>query len=92
MNTFFPFDPYKLPLSYSYIQGLYREWSSVALDDNEEEEEDDEEENGEIQSSSLKPWAIRGEDDNDADGLGASFGGMSISPVFPDLLRSPLKA
>jgi RNA polymerase I-specific transcription initiation factor RRN3 len=87
LNTFFPFDPYRLPLSYSYIQGVYREWASVALDDDEEEEEEDEEENGETQSSSLKPWAIAGEDD-DTGALGASFGGMSISPVRPNLLRS----
>ena len=83
MNTFFPFDPYKLPLSYSYIQGVYREWTSVALD--EEEEEEEEEEKEETQSSSLQPWAIAGRDD-DTHGLGASFGGMSISPVHPDLL------
>lgn len=90
MNTFFPFDPYKLPLSYSYIQGVYRDWASVALDDDDEEEED-EEEIEEAQSFSLKPWGITGKDD-DTDGLGASFGGMSISPVHPDLLRSALKA
>ena len=42
LNTFFPFDPYKLPLSHSYIDGVYREWSSVALDDDESGEESDE--------------------------------------------------
>jgi len=41
LNTFFPFDPYKLPLSHSYIDGVYREWSSVALDDGEESGESD---------------------------------------------------
>ncbi|RDX53851.1 RNA polymerase I-specific transcription initiation factor RRN3 [Lentinus brumalis] len=44
LNTFFPFDPYKLPRSGSYIQGVYREWSSVAIDDEEEEEEEEEDE------------------------------------------------
>ena len=50
LNTFFPFDPYKLPRSGSYIQGVYREWSSVAIDDEDEEEEDeDEDEEGDEQ-------------------------------------------
>ena len=88
LNTFFPFDPYKLPVSYSYIQGVYREWASVALDEEEEEEQEEKEE---VQSTSLKPWAIEGRDD-DTYGLGASFGGMSISPVRPDLLPSTFRA
>ncbi|KAI5993559.1 RNA polymerase I-specific transcription initiation factor RRN3 [Pisolithus albus] len=44
LHTFFPFDPYKLPRSSSYIQGIYRDWASVAID--EDEEEDAEEEDG----------------------------------------------
>ena len=49
LSTFFPFDSYKLPRSGSYIRGIYREWSSVAIDDeNEEEEEDDEDEGREV--------------------------------------------
>ncbi|KAF8521855.1 RNA polymerase I-specific transcription initiation factor RRN3 [Gautieria morchelliformis] len=81
LTTFFPFDPYRLPLSVSYIQGIYREWGSVALDDEEEEEEEEEAE--EVQSSTLKPWPI-GDGGDDTDALGASFGGMSISPVRPN--------
>ncbi|KAF8580614.1 RNA polymerase I-specific transcription initiation factor RRN3 [Ramaria rubella] len=86
LNTFFPFDPYKLPLSYSYIQGIYREWAAVALDDEEDEDEDEEQENVEVDSSTREPWVIQGGIDDDT-GLGTSFGGMSISPVRPDLLR-----
>jgi RNA polymerase I-specific transcription initiation factor RRN3 len=70
--SFFPFDPYKLPRSSSYIEPIYREWASVAVgaDDDEEEEEEDEEEEEEDE-------VVRAE----ADGLGASFGEMRISPV-----------
>ncbi|GBE79882.1 RNA polymerase I-specific transcription initiation factor RRN3 [Sparassis crispa] len=99
LNTFFPFDPYKLPRSGSYIQGVYREWSSVAIDDDDEEEEEDEvEEVGEDedddaeQDAGPKGIVIAGvrrvAKDKEANDLGASFGGMSISPMYP----SPLKA
>ena len=44
LNAFFPFDPYRLPKSSTYIQGVYREWSSVAIEDDDEEEEEEEEE------------------------------------------------
>ena len=37
---FFPFEPYRLPKSNAFIQGVYREWSSVAIED--EDDEDDE--------------------------------------------------
>ncbi|KAI0920959.1 hypothetical protein AcV7_002954 [Taiwanofungus camphoratus] len=87
LNTFFPFDPYKLPRSGSYIQGVYREWSSVAIDDGDEEEDEDidqsegedSESNG-MFVSSMRSTTMRDE----ADSLGASFGGMSISPIRPD--------
>src|SRR5882724_9945972 len=58
LTTFFPFDPYKLPSSYSYIQAVYREWASVALDD---DDDDDDEEETEGHESSRQPWEI--EDD-----------------------------
>ena len=95
LNTFFPFDPYKLPRSGSYIQGVYREWSSVAIDDEDEEEDDEEdedeeggEEEGEDAASQPVGIMINGarassQGSDDADGLGESFGGMSISPARP---------
>ena len=43
LTTFFPFDPYKLPRSSVYIDGIYREWRSVAVEDSEDEDEDEEE-------------------------------------------------
>ncbi|KAI9457001.1 RNA polymerase I-specific transcription initiation factor RRN3 [Lactarius psammicola] len=74
LMSFFPFDPYKLPRSSSYIEPIYREWTSVAVGVDEEEEEDDdsdEEEEDEVD------FDVRAE----ADGLGASFEEMRISPV-----------
>ncbi len=97
LNTFFPFDPYKLPRSGSYIQGVYREWSSVAIDDEEDEEEEDEEDEGEGEGEGegdgqeAAPMGILinggralSQSADDAEGLGESFGGMSISPARPE--------
>ncbi|KAH0840284.1 RNA polymerase I-specific transcription initiation factor RRN3-domain-containing protein [Lanmaoa asiatica] len=100
LHTFFPFDPYKLPRSSSYIQGVYREWSSVSIggDEESDEEEDADEGDGddepdEVGMHSLSPGGAslvsgrlqipRQESSSDADGLGESFGGMSISPAQP---------
>ncbi|KAG6373842.1 RNA polymerase I-specific transcription initiation factor RRN3 [Boletus reticuloceps] len=103
LHTFFPFDPYRLPRSGSYIQAVYREWSSVAI---EGDEESDEEEDGEdvdegdgefdhvgmlsvnpndgaLGSGGLQIPRAAQESSSDADGLGESFGGMSISPAQP---------
>jgi RNA polymerase I-specific transcription initiation factor RRN3 len=44
LNTFFPFDPYRLPRSAVFIRDVYREWSSVAIDNESDDEESDEEE------------------------------------------------
>ncbi|KZT24585.1 RNA polymerase I-specific transcription initiation factor RRN3 [Neolentinus lepideus HHB14362 ss-1] len=82
LNTFFPFDPYKLPKSASYIEGVYREWASVAIGDEDEDEEEDDASNG---GDGLQVPQMSQSDatDDDADGLGVSFGSMSISPVRP---------
>ncbi|KAG2135732.1 RNA polymerase I-specific transcription initiation factor RRN3 [Suillus bovinus] len=87
LHTFFPFDPFKLPRSGEYIQGVYREWAAVAIDDEEEDEDDlieedpttDEWEYG--QGGSCIPITASKRGESDDDGLGASFGGMSISPA-----------
>jgi RNA polymerase I-specific transcription initiation factor RRN3 len=94
LNTFFPFDPYKLPRSNSYIQGVYREWSSVALDDEDEDEDDDYDDDGSDDAVGNDEQAeedvlhdgylsIRPRDDDT--GLGESLGAMSISPARPTL-------
>lgn len=67
---------------------MYREWAAVAIDDEEEEDEDDlieedstfnEWEHG--QGGSCIPITASKRGESDDDGLGASFGGMSISPA-----------
>ena len=83
LNAFFPFDPYRLPKSNLYIQAVYREWSTVAID---EDEEDDEEEDGDGDRSdvgSIGQMHIPRSDNHggDEDGLGESLGKMSISPM-----------
>jgi RNA polymerase I-specific transcription initiation factor RRN3 len=84
LTSFFPFDPYKLPRSSSYIEPIYREWASVAIDgdedDDDDEEDEDEERMGE-HAAGLCRLDSAVSVDVEADGLGASFGGMSISPV-----------
>lgn len=90
---FFPFDPYKLPRSSSYIQGVYREWSSVEIggDEESDEEEVDEGSGDEVEMPSVGPSGtslvsgrlqIPRTSTSDAE-LGESFGGMSISPAQP---------
>jgi len=82
LNTFFPFDPYKLPKSSRYIDGVYREWSAVAIDDEEEDEGEDEDED--VESARIGVSIARtAPSDPLGDTLGASFEAMSISPVRP---------
>lgn len=88
LHTFFPFDPFKLPRSGEYIQGVYREWATVAIDDEEEEDEDDLIEEGSTvderehgQGGLCIPITASKRGESDDDELGASFGGMSISPA-----------
>lgn len=94
LNTFFPFDPYKLPKSGSYIQSVYREWSAVAIDDEEDEHEDDEENEcdgargGCYDYMDIPSTKSTQDKDADAEGLGASFDGMSISPMRPALVAA----
>lgn len=90
LHSFFPFDPYNLPRSNIYVQGVYREWSSVAI---EEEEEDDDEAEEEAEEGDSEADAEGGPkrvrtglsspkvEEDGTEGLGESFGGMSISPM-----------
>lgn len=84
LSTFFPFDPYKLPKSSRYIDGVYREWSTVAIDGDDEDEEDDEGEGEDVDSEKIGVSISRaGPSDQLGDTLGVSFEAMSISPVRP---------
>ena len=86
LTSFFPFDPYKLPRSSSYIEPIYREWASVAIEADDDDDDDDDDE-GEDEVEEMQDGFARPRRDEvdyldvEADGLGASFGGMSISPV-----------
>jgi len=85
LNTFFPFDPYKLPKSSRYIDGVYREWSAVAIDDGDDGDEDgDEDEDDDTDSARIGVSIARTAPPGSlADILGASFEVMSISPARP---------
>ncbi|KAF8806334.1 RNA polymerase I-specific transcription initiation factor RRN3, partial [Phlegmacium glaucopus] len=81
LNTFFPFDPYRLPKSNAFIQAVYREWSSVAIEDEDEDDEEDpdREERGESDDGTSSRY-LDIPRENDV-GLGESLGAMSISPL-----------
>ncbi|MCO5589639.1 hypothetical protein L7F22_043607 [Adiantum nelumboides] len=70
IDSFFPFDPYRLRESTKWVEPLYREWSDVApegmIEESESEDDDDEK---------------LDEDDDDADS--ASSGGSSNEDVTP---------
>lgn len=84
LNTFFPFDPYKLPKSSRYIDSVYRDWSAVAIDGDDEGEEDEEDEAEDVDSGRIGVSITRTvPSDSQADNLGASFEAMSISPARP---------
>ncbi|KAG8914688.1 hypothetical protein FRC00_011471 [Tulasnella sp. 408] len=72
INAFFPFDPYKLPGSSSFIDDIYREWSMVALDEDDSEDEEDEDDHDVVVGE-------MGEEEEEVQ-LGHSFNEMSISP------------
>ncbi|KAJ2931731.1 hypothetical protein H1R20_g5334, partial [Candolleomyces eurysporus] len=69
LNTFFPFDPYRLPRSGSFIQEVYREWSDVAIDGDEDDEEDEEDANDNSDSDNEGDSS-----DDEDDVIGASTG------------------
>jgi RNA polymerase I-specific transcription initiation factor RRN3 len=93
LNTFFPFDPCRLPKSNGFIQGVYREWESVKIQgDDEDEDDDDEKDDDDKEGSDRKDLksvrigahlAIPSKTSINLDeGLGESLGAMSISPAM----------
>lgn len=83
IDSHFPFDPYKLPLSRPFVQPNYRDWEGFDDDDEDDEDDDDDDEDDdednedddEQQSSGL-PMVSRRNDSQEQ--LGTSFEGMSI--------------
>ncbi|SPO35377.1 related to RRN3 - RNA polymerase I specific transcription factor [Pseudozyma flocculosa] len=68
LDVFFPFDPYKLQTSASFVDPLYREWADVAPeeDGDSDDDDDDDDDDGE-------------DDDNEGEGNGSGQeGGVDI--------------
>lgn len=43
LDSFFPFDPYRLPRTQKYITSIYRNWDEVAIIDEEDDSDDESE-------------------------------------------------
>jgi len=98
LNTFFPFDPYRLPKSNTYIRDIYREWSIVAIDEEDDDEDEDEaadlEYNDDDRQEITTDLSSKGYLDiphtdhsqGDEGVLGESLGKMSISPARPRMI------
>ncbi|CAE7233456.1 unnamed protein product [Rhizoctonia solani] len=90
LNAFFPFDPYKLPISHKYIDDVYREWSSVAL----EEDLDSDDETEALQDSQPQPLVegdesegdVGEDDENEGSVTSPKPAGISIPGSTTDLL------
>lgn len=92
LNTFFPFDPYRLPKSNVYIQAVYREWSTVAIDDDDDDDDEEDDVEGDTSCFGCSSHLKIPQSDNHGDdevGLGESLGKMSIS-ISP--MRPPVSA
>lgn len=81
LNTFFPFDPYRLPKSNAFIEGVYREWDSVAIEGEEDDDDEEEEEPDRGDDGASSRYLDIPKDKEDDGGLGESLGAMSISPL-----------
>lgn len=85
LNSFFPFDPYRLPLSHSYIEGVYREWQSVALDDDEDSDSESDGDDDQEQD----PNDEQDEDDDPTAGGRRTSHGLSFgSPMIINSLHN----
>ncbi|GAN08251.1 RNA polymerase I-specific transcription initiation factor RRN3 [Mucor ambiguus] len=58
VQTFFPFDPYKLDGSRSYVDGIYFEWIAEDDEDDESDDEEDEETEDEDVTSGMMAMSI----------------------------------
>ncbi|KAF9903297.1 hypothetical protein EC991_003989 [Linnemannia zychae] len=94
LETFFPFDPYRLRQSAPFMQGIYQEWEGEDDDEDDEDEDDydeyDEEEAGEgeeeeedLEDIGRHSGSMHSEDDDEDDvdtAMNNSIMAMSISP------------
>ena len=90
LNGFFPFDPYELPLTRLYIDGIYRAWDAVKIAGDEDEDEDEEIGGNEApsQDSPRAPIVVRSTSaaGGSAEDLNKTFGGMFIGPMRQTVL------
>ncbi|KAK4052162.1 DNA independent RNA polymerase I transcription factor [Microbotryomycetes sp. JL201] len=95
MDSFFPFDPFKLPMCASYIDDIYREWvpdddssmtsssndAESSSDDDDEDDEDDR--TGEMKIGSMPGLTVPGlnvaSGSSEDDDVARSFEAMSLS-------------
>lgn len=78
-----------MPKSNAFIHGVYREWSSVAIEGYDSDEEDsdvsdedaDQPSSEDYRSTGLDIPRFAGQKSDDDGGLGQSLGAMSISPA-----------
>ncbi|KAF8942221.1 hypothetical protein BGZ47_006707 [Haplosporangium gracile] len=96
LETFFPFDPYRLHRSAPFMQGIYQEWESEEDEDEDDDDEDDydeedagegeyeEGEDDELQDIGRHSGSMNSEDEDDEDDdeaeMSKSIMAMSISP------------
>ncbi|KAF8974886.1 hypothetical protein BGZ46_009641, partial [Entomortierella lignicola] len=66
LETFFPFDPYRLPKSAHFMRGIYQEWE----DDEEDEDEDEEEEDYDDEYEEEEEEGEGDIDEDELEGLG----------------------
>ncbi|KAF8681643.1 RNA polymerase I-specific transcription initiation factor RRN3 [Rhizoctonia solani] len=91
LNAFFPFDPYKLPISHKYIDHVYREWSSVALEEDEDsDEEEEEEEEEEEVLPEPQPQSPVGSDGTESESDDESEGSVARSAASLDPAGIPI--
>lgn len=71
MDSFFPFDPFKLPLSSIYIDEIYREWEGA--DDDEDDDESDTATDDDSSTDASTSQASETEDEK-----GWTIGGLAV--------------
>ncbi|CAE6513453.1 unnamed protein product [Rhizoctonia solani] len=87
LNAFFPFDPYKLPMSHKYIDSVYREWSSVALEEDLDSDDDETEAQSQPPVEEHESEGDNGDDDESEGSVtSAEAAGMPIPGSTTDLL------
>ncbi|KAF8312683.1 RNA polymerase I-specific transcription initiation factor RRN3 [Clavulina sp. PMI_390] len=66
LNRFFPFDPYELPLSRSFVDGVYRVWDEVKIGGDDDDDDDDDEDDEDDQADSSASESDSDDDDDEA--------------------------